>query len=227
MFLSACGFVNYEELSDQGRFKGSVLVLWVGENETGAGDGKFIYVPFPGRELVFVRDTSANPEATIQVIQPEPIYTDGGSIPRGIQPLRGFSPWGYAPAYMIHDWLFVARRCLRDGEATEEETKVSNMEFIESAEIMGEAIKALIAQQRVAQNDVAPFAISATVAGPVSRGRWNADGECVKGMDRLTDEHREEVEKFRRERSGSLKSFGVRSADRTRDGARVVAVVEF
>lgn len=113
--LAACGTVDFENTSDRGEFHGSLFVMWVGENETSEGDGRFVFVPSRFDLLRFVRDTEANPNATVRIIQPEIMYTDGGSIPRVVQPFRGFSPWGYAPAYMVHDWLFVARRCITDG----------------------------------------------------------------------------------------------------------------
>lgn len=225
--IAACGSVDYAGLSDKGVFTGGVLVLWLAENETGAGDGRFVYLPYPGRELVFTRDESGGREATVTTIEPGVIYTDGGSIPRWLQPLKGFSPWGYAPAYMIHDWLFVARRCARDGAATPEEAKIEKMPFTESAEILGEAIKALIAQNRVAPNDVAPLAISSGVAGPFSRVRWEAEGECVPGKDRLTPEHRDLVEGYLQARANSLRTFGVQPADREGQAVRVVGTVEF
>ena len=80
-----------------------------------AGSGRFVYVPSPGRPLTFHRRSH---DATVRTIVPEMMYTDGGSIPRQAQLFRGFSPWGFAPAYMVHDWIFVARHCLTDGTPT-------------------------------------------------------------------------------------------------------------
>ena len=51
--------------------------------------------------------------------------------------------------------------------------------FQESADIIAEAIKALIDQERVAPNDIAPRVISGTVAGPISRSIWNETGRCA------------------------------------------------
>lgn len=219
----ACGQIDYDALPGKGRFTGSVLVVWVEENTTSSGDGKFVYVPFPGRELTFTRDVSQNPGATMSVIRPTPIYTDGGSVPRLVQPLKGFSPWGYAPAYMIHDWLFAAKRCSGDPEATPDERKVGGMPFIESAEIMGEAIKALIDQKMVEPNDVAPFAITSAVAGRISKDLWE-DGQACK---RLSDEHKALVDAFIGGRGATLRAQGVRPADRAGDKIRIVGVVEF
>ncbi|MEO0522801.1 MAG: hypothetical protein AAF088_07775 [Pseudomonadota bacterium] len=223
--LSSCGSIDFDGLSDQGRFEGSVLVVWVGENESGSGDGKFVYVPFPGRELKFIRDVRNNSDATLETIVPGPIYTDGGSVPRVAQPFKGFSPWGYAPAYMIHDWLFVAKKCNTDGMAEVEERPVGQMPFKESAEIMGEAIKALIRQEMVGKNDVAPGVISSAVAGPISRSIWFQTGQCQE--NRLTTEHEDLIDDFIQRRGARLRTQGVLSPDRTGDEIRVVGVVEF
>ncbi|MDZ4405750.1 DUF1353 domain-containing protein [Prosthecobacter sp.] len=45
-----------------------------------------------------------------EVIKPGSIETDGGSIPHLLWAQKGFSPWTYAPAYLIHDWLYEAHR---------------------------------------------------------------------------------------------------------------------
>lgn len=175
--LSACGYVNYKDLK-AGSFSGAVHVYWVGENNTAFGDGNFVYVPVRGQELTFTR-TRANGE--VQVIRPEPFYTDGGSVPKPLQSIGGMSAWGYAPAYIIHDWLFVARKCVNDGkQPTAHEVEiVGDMSFQESADIMGETIKTLIESNRVKRRDLSPVAISWATAGPVSRNLWNEE-TCVR-----------------------------------------------
>lgn len=44
------------------------------------------------------------------VIVPETILTDGGSVPRLLWASDGYSPWTYGPAYLVHDWLYEANR---------------------------------------------------------------------------------------------------------------------
>ncbi|MFC4668544.1 hypothetical protein ACFO5X_08275 [Seohaeicola nanhaiensis] len=214
LLLAACGTVDFDE-APVGRFEGALLVMWVGEGD-GKGAGKFVYVPSRTRPLTFIRN---RPGAAVTRIVPEMMYTDGGSIPRAGQLFNGFSPWGYAPAYMVHDWIFVARHCLTDNMAEGEETKIEGMTFKESAEIIAEAIKTLIASGKVQRNDVAPRVISGVVAGPFSYERWVVKGAC-KG-DRLTVEHRREVDEALARRSGlrSLKSAG--------PAARIVAEIAF
>ncbi len=45
-----------------------------------------------------------------EIICPHPIKTDGGSLPRTLWNRKGYSPWTYAPGYLIHDWLYEANR---------------------------------------------------------------------------------------------------------------------
>ncbi|AUQ49037.1 hypothetical protein PhaeoP83_00731 [Phaeobacter inhibens] len=198
-----------------------MLVLWVGENDGGFGDGKFIYVPVPGDELTLQR---RNPNATVSQIKPGAIYTDGGSIPRAAQVFKGFSPWGYAPAYMVHDWLFVAKKCVTDGAATPAEVPIGRMDFIESAEVLGEAIKGLIEAKRVKPNDVAPEMISAAVAGPISRRIWFQRGGCVG--NRLSADHQAKVDDYIA-RFGESVSEGVLEHTADFNDTRAVALVKF
>ena len=90
------------------------------------------------------------------------------------------------------------------------------MEFIESAEIMAEAIRALIEAKRVSPNDVAPATISSAVAGPVARAIWDRPGGC----ERLTREDREAANAAI---PGSPSAFRVPGAR----PATVVSVIEF
>lgn len=184
--ITACGIVDYEKVPT-GKFTGSLLVMWVGEGGN-SGDGRFVFVPSRTTPLTFTRK---NPNGTVSEIQPEMMYTDGGSIPRQAQLFSGFSPWGYAPAYMVHDWIFVARHCLTDGTPKGREPEIAQMKFHESAEIIAEAIKTLIASGRVKEREVAPRVISGTVAGPISYQRWVVKGAC--SGDRVTQDHLDEV----------------------------------
>ncbi len=213
LVVAGCGHVDYDA-APAGRFRGSVIVAWVGETQAGLGDGRFVFVP-SSDPLVFERGRPGS----APVIRPQMMYTDGGSIPQVAQAFRGLSPWGYAPAYMVHDWLFVARKCLNDGQATEQEKTIESMEFPESAEVAAEAIRTLIAEGRVAPDDVAPRAIASAVAGPISRALWNETGACA--AQRIKPEH---LRMIRRALPGV---GGLRAL---RDGgprARIVQVVEF
>ena len=217
--MSACGQVNYDA-APVGRFDGSVVVMWVGETQDGLGDGNFVFVPTQD-PLTFTRN---NPRATVQQIRPQIMYTDGGSVPQLAQVFNGFSPWGYAPAYMIHDWLFTARKCLNDDAATPAEEAVRAMTFADSAEVAAEAIKTLIEAGDVLPNDLAPRTISSAVAGPISRAKWNEKGACA--AERVKDEHLAQIENALPGTLGpARRMLTVRRGDQPK--ARIIQVIEF
>jgi hypothetical protein len=182
--ITACGPNIYKD-AQPGEFTGRIYLMWVDDGGQ-MGDGTFVFVPVPGQELTFRRK---NPAATVTEIKPEMMYTDGGSIPRIAQAFKGFAPWGYAPAYMVHDWLFIARNCITDGTPTDREDDIAGMEFSESADVMAEAIKALVTQNMVKKNDVSEAIIPSVVGGSISRGLWEQKGACegrrVSEADRL------------------------------------------
>jgi hypothetical protein len=205
LLAASCGHVDYGAVG-RGEFSGSLFVMWIGEGGP-SGDGAFVFVPDPDDRLTFTRP---GPAGAALSIRPEMMYTDGGSIPKPAQLFRGFSPWGYAPAYMVHDWLFVARHCLTDGTPTDEERRVADLGFRDSAVIIAEAIKTLVESGRVARNDAAAGAISGAVAGPISRRLWLRRGACAG--HRLTDEDRRAAEA----------AFAARPAARLRGLSRVL-----
>jgi hypothetical protein len=182
--ITACG-PNIYDKADPGKFTGRIYLMWIDDGGA-SGSGTFVFVPVPGQELTFTRQ---NPAATVKEIKPEMMYTDGGSVPRIAQAFKGFSPWGYAPAYMVHDWLFIARNCITDGTPIGREPDIAGMEFAESADVMAEAIKTLVEQNMVKKNDVSEAIIPSVVGGPITRGLWEKEGACedrrVSEADRL------------------------------------------
>lgn len=66
----------------------------------------FEYIPSKSTPFSFKRSNGDN-------IIPRRMFTDGGSIPRTLWPASGLSPWGYAPAFLVHDWLFDLHHCKR------------------------------------------------------------------------------------------------------------------
>jgi hypothetical protein len=112
------------------------------------------------------------------------MYTDGGSIPKIAQVFNGFSPWGYAPGYMIHEWLFVGRHCLVDGELVSRFAQILDVDFNDSATILAEAIQALIASNQVKRNDIASETISSAVDSIVVKKLWDETGACAASCRR-------------------------------------------
>ncbi|WP_133123879.1 hypothetical protein [Phyllobacterium zundukense] len=171
--LSACASVDYSKLPP-GSFSGSLFVMWVDEGGS-SGDGNFLFVPDPNDPLIFRRSDPRQPGS---VIRPGLMYTDGGSIPKIAQVFKGLSPWGYAPAYMIHDWIFTARHCIVDGENNPRFDQVRDVTFDDSSEILGEAIRGLVEAERVQPNDVAGGAITTAVGSVIAKGLWDKRGAC-------------------------------------------------
>lgn len=153
--LSAAALVGCATLAQPGpggRLKGKLIVQWVDEHQ-------FAYLPDPKDPLTFV--TTDN-----RTIIPQPMYTDGGSIPPILQPIPGFSPWGYGPAYIVHDWLFEQHRCGYPG--------ADQISFDDSARILGEVIDTLMREGMVPRNPEARGLIEAGVRTPFARRLWDA-----------------------------------------------------
>jgi len=177
--VTGCTSLDYNAVP-VGRFEGSALVVWVGPgDEDTSGDGKFLYVPRTGDELEFFRAPSADASDGNEIIRPGPFYTNGGSIPRFVQNIRGFNAWAFGPAYIIHDWLFVVRKCANDGDPDALDQPIASMEFRETGLIMAETIKTVSAQYDLAPETGQAGAIIAPVTlGPISRGLWDQTGAC-------------------------------------------------
>lgn len=164
LLLAGCRFYHFDTTAT-GQLTGQVVVIWVKPD-------RFVYVPHPTDPLTF--RPSRGP-----AIVPDLMYTDGGSIPRIVQAAPGFSPWGYAPAYIIHDWLFTLRDC--DPAALAR----LQVDFDRSSEILAEVIKALVANGVVLRNDNAFSAISWAVSTPIARQAWD-----MPACRRVSPDHR-------------------------------------
>lgn len=100
------------KLDIQGELKGKVHIAWDGPQD-------YVYLPASGNELAYTipdkfalsDDGAVNGDAGLRRIEPELMYTDGGSIPRILWSAEGLSPLDYLPAYVIHDWLYFQHRC--------------------------------------------------------------------------------------------------------------------
>ncbi len=172
LFLAAgCANVDYATVKE-GSFTGEVAVVWVRGTE-GSGDGTFVYVPTPNRPLTFVRPEG---ETVGHTIVPEMMYTDGGSVPPIFRVFKGLTPWNYGPAYIVHDWLFVARQCLNANRTEPEYAALADLEFQDSAEIIAESIKALETSGRISSGDVSAAAVTAAVTSPFSKALWEKAG---------------------------------------------------
>lgn len=63
------------------------------------GARKYRYIPDKDDPFRFLR-------ANGTLVQPGPMLTDCGSVPRIAWAIPGLDPWTYAAAFLIHDWLY-------------------------------------------------------------------------------------------------------------------------
>lgn len=108
-----------------GRFEGVPTVTWNGYDET-YGRPTFYYA---GDAFTYVTSSGAT-------ITPGAMDTDGGSVPKALHSFGNFNPWTFGPAFIIHDWIFVAHKC------NVPPNNAINFEM--SAAIMAEAMKTLM-----------------------------------------------------------------------------------
>lgn len=171
LFVTGCADFVYWK-TDIGEFKGKLDVRWVEPD-------RFVYVP---NETDPLRFTTANG----QQITPRLMYTDGGSIPRLFWGVPGYSPWGYAPAYIVHDWLFQAHQC--------QYTDVAWVTFDDSARILAEGIKTLMENQVAPKNETVLYSIYEAVKTPIAEKLWKAPDRCnppaLEPTPRLRDQGR-------------------------------------
>lgn len=176
--LAACA--SPYTVAKPGTINRPIDTVWIG------GD-KFIYVPGPAARNFTFR-TAHND----RVIAPGLMYTDGGSIPRAIQAFKGFSPWGYGPAYIVHDWIFYARHCYVDARNddlrryddvvrfrdVQSAVGYGDDDFNSSAIVLAEVVRSLIDTEQVQDSVVPATLISSAVDSVFARALWDKQGSC-------------------------------------------------
>lgn len=164
--LGGCASEEYRQ-THQGKFKGALDVRWVRNDY-------FLFLPNENEPFTFVREDGTE-------IRPGPMYTDGGSIPRFLWGIKGYSPWGYAPAYIVHDWLFEAQHC---GYAPD-----NLYRFADSVAVMAESLKAVMEADTKVRNYFVFDAIVASIGSPIAKGLWDK-GSCkgpIPGMEAVPE----------------------------------------
>jgi hypothetical protein len=157
---SGCATWSYERLP-KGEIEGQLTLIWVGPDQ-------FIYRPDPERPFRFKR-------ANGEIIEPRSVYTDGGSIPRPLWILRGYSPWAFGPAYVAHDWLFTAHHC--------DYPEAKNHSVFTAADVLSECIKTLMESKpemrQYMRNPSLLYTIDRAVRSKIAQDLWN-NGACQK-----------------------------------------------
>lgn len=153
ILLSSCATKLYRDTPD-GKFSGSLDVRWV-KNDY------FVFIPNEKEPLTFTRIDGTK-------IIPKIMYTDGGSIPRFLWGIKGFSPWGYAPAYIVHDWLFEAQHC-----GYEPDNKFT---FDDSVSLMAETMKAVMKKSPEVRSYFVFDSVVAAIGSPIAENLWVKGG---------------------------------------------------
>jgi len=159
LVAGGCDIIKYAA-TPQGKFGGKIVLEWIGPDE-------FIYRQDPTDPLYFERANGTR-------IVPEDMYTDGGSIPRPMWVFRNYSPWGYGPAFIIHDWLFNAHHCDTPG--------YNNYTVTEAADVMAECEKTLMETGKAHRSTLTLYVMHQAVSSPAAVWLWN-NGKCVPIKD--------------------------------------------
>jgi hypothetical protein len=100
---------------------------WIPPGDTWHGPDLFEYIPKKVHPFMFVRSNG-------ETVAPRNMITDIGTIPRLAGLLRrGLTSWGYAPAYICHDWEFELHHCQK-----------TNKSFDQVCDTMMECVKTLM-----------------------------------------------------------------------------------
>lgn len=134
-----------------GKFVGSPTIIARGGRDyifRNEGPDKFRYIRANGQEIV-----------------PGTMVTDGGSIPRIAWAIPGLDPWSMMPAFLIHDWDFMAHHCIADYSRA----------FEEANETLAEGVYTLMLNDVVPQDWRVLVAIYAGVSSYVGWRVWGRE----------------------------------------------------
>ena len=161
LLLCGCATMHYSETKPE-ELKGKLTVEWIEPDQ-------FIFRPDNDNPLTFTRYNKDK-------IVPGLMYTDGGSIPRPFWALRSYSPWGYAPAFIVHDRLFHMKHCQLPGS--------ENFTTEEAAWVMSEVMKTLMEKEGI--DKLALYTMFEAVRSPIAVNLWN-EGKCEQPHVRLVN----------------------------------------
>jgi hypothetical protein len=134
-----------------GKFEGEPHLVWTAPDI-------FRHDPQKASAFRFVRKTG-------EVVAPGTMYTDGGSIPRPLWFVKDLSPWAYAPAFLIHDWLFDCHHCGKTDKS-----------FEEVRDIMMEGVRTLMESGVCERNRLTFELIYTGIDSFVARQVWDKPG---------------------------------------------------
>lgn len=154
--VSGCSDITWQRTST-GQLKGKLVIEWISQDE-------FLFIPDPAQPLTFTRSNN-------EVIKPEAMYTDGGTIPVALRAVKSYSPWGYAPAFIIHDWLFTVKQCKLAGH--------EKLSLEDSAAVLAEVVKTVMEDPRFGgPNKLVHYSMYEAVRSTVAKDYWD-NGKCT------------------------------------------------
>jgi len=115
----------------------------------------FEFIPRKVKPFAFIRHTGER-------IEPRRMFTDGGSVPRLLWSVSGYSPWGQGPAFLVHDYEFDAHHC-----------GIGSKSFDEVTLTMMEAVKTLMESQLSHKDESTFHWIHAGISSNVARKAWD------------------------------------------------------
>ena len=149
--VTAC--TSYDQIPT-GELGGRLVVEWYQPD-------LFVYRPHPNDPLVFDSPTQGR-------LQPTTFATDGGTIPPPLRVFKHYSPWGYGPAFVVHDWIYAQHHC---GE-------LRDIDFGESADVLSQIIKTMMESGRYGPADPSvAVTMDVAVRSGIARHYWD-NGTC-------------------------------------------------
>lgn len=147
---------NSYDRTKSGKLSGKLVLEWIDQD-------KFRFISDSADPLTFVR-------ANNEVIKPGEMFTDGGSIPGPLRAIKSFSPWGYAPAFIMHDWLFVMKHCKISGH--------EKWDHLKAADVLSEVMKTVMESPRFGgPNKLVHYSMSEAVRTQIAKDYWDK-GQC-------------------------------------------------
>lgn len=164
--VAGCGPSRHYDRVKTGELSGDLIVQWMKPD-------KFLFLPDESNPLTFRRFDD-------EVIVPPKMFTDGGSIPRPIRALKNYSPWGYAPAFIVHDYIFVMQDCQWPG--------YDQYTIEDAAMIMSEVMKTMMEDPSFDYGDkTAVYMMYHAVKSPLAQKAWD-DHHCPDIPDPAADD---------------------------------------
>jgi Protein of unknown function (DUF1353) len=154
--LTIAGCAGSYSSTPVGTLKGKLVVQWLQPD-------LFLFIPDQNDPLTFTRRDGTT-------IVPQRMLTDGGSVPRALWILRSYSPWGYAPAFIVHDWLFVMKQCSIPGNIA--------MSHHDAANVMAEVMKTMMEKDLVPTDKATLKSMFLAVDSPIAGKLWD-EGKCT------------------------------------------------